>query len=214
MTTTVDDTKPASAETNGAAAETSTAPPETKAVTDDTKPASKAAKVKKPASFKRVLPCLLTDKEKLDIGDAIVEADDEISALEDQKKSASDGFKAKIELAEGERRELVQKLRTGMEEREVACVEKFDFERNTVEEIRTDTNARLSSRAMTPDERQGELNLPDPPARKADPAPPAASDTDIEVTPDLLAAADKAAAEEGGAVKPVRRQRKATTEQA
>ena len=169
-------------------------------VVDDTKPASKAGKAPPPPkAYKERLPCKLTDKERLEIGALIVAADDEISTLEEDKKSASDGFKAKIELAQGRHRELVQKLRSGEEVRAVDCIERFVFERNTVEEIRTDTNARLSERAMTPDERQGKLALEDaPPARKAPDAPPTPpGPTDITVTPNMLADAERAAKEDG-----------------
>jgi hypothetical protein len=195
MTTTIDDTK-STEETPAAAA------PETRPK-DDTKPASKARKAPAPKAFKDRLPCRLTDKQKIDVGDLIVEADDKLSALEDEKKAAADSYKAKIELAEAARRELVQKLRTGSEVREVVCIERFVFERNAVETIRTDTMAKLSERAMTQDERQGKLDLGDTtpePERKAKPdaAPAAPASTDITVTPDLLASAEKAAAEEAG----------------
>ena len=195
MTTVVDETKPK----------------------DDTKPASRAGKAAPPPkAYKERLPCKLTDKEKLEIGNLLVAVDDEIDTLEDDKKSAADGFKAKIELAEGKRRELVQKLRSGEEVRAVECIERFVYERNAVEEIRTDTNQKLSERAMTADERQGKLPLEDvPPARRApDAAPGPDGPTDITVTPDLLADAEKAALEDGapGGAVPPRRRKKATTE--
>ena len=190
MTTVVDETKPK----------------------DDTKPASKAGKPPvAPKNYKERLPCKLTDPERLEVGNLIVLADDEVSQLEDQKKEAADGFKARIELAEGKRRELVGKLRSGTETRLVDCIERFVWERGAVQEIRTDTNAVLSERAMTADERQGKLPLDEaPPPRKADAAPPSPSATDITVTPDLLAGAEKAVAEDaaaGGAVPPKRRPR-------
>src|ERR1019366_8542198 len=81
MTTTADETK-------------------TPTKTDDTKPASKAVQAAPPKNYKERLPCKLTDKEKLGIGDLIVLAEDEVSRLEDEKKSAADSFKAKIELAQ------------------------------------------------------------------------------------------------------------------
>jgi hypothetical protein len=49
---------------------------------------------------------------------------------------------------------------------------------------------------MTNDERQGKLELPDPPARKPDAAPPPPAATDITVTPGLLEAAEKGVASE------------------
>lgn len=109
---------------------------------------------KPPRSFTERMPCKLTDQDLLRIGKEAAAAEIEIGTLEDERKNANDGYKAKIALAEQRRSELLATIRTETEVRDVECIEEFVFATNTVRVTRVDTGAVVRQRAMSRSERQ------------------------------------------------------------
>lgn len=164
---------------------------------------------KPPRCFSEKITCKLSDTDIVRISDEIVQADEEASELEDERKSVNDGFKARISLAEQRRADLIAKVRSKTELREVEVIEEFLFSTNTVRVSRADTKEVLRERAMTSNERQEELPLSDPAPvdRTADtePPPPAEDGTDIT---DPQAALDGSDPDAKPAKKTTKRKRK------
>ena len=105
----------------------------------------------------RTLPVKLTADEialkARELGQKISEHDQ----LEADKKSASDGFKTRIELADDAIRALGRVVRDGKEYREVEVEERRDEHAKTIETYRLDLGERIDVRPMTRDELQAEL---------------------------------------------------------
>jgi hypothetical protein len=115
---------------------------------------------KPPRSFREKMPCKLTDEELVVRGASLADALAETERLDGERKNVNDGYKAKIELAEGKARELAGVLRSKTETREIEMLEEYIFATNTVRVIRADTKEVVRERAMTKAERQEELPLP------------------------------------------------------
>lgn len=88
-------------------------------------------------------------------------------SLDEQKKIAADGFKSEIAKVEAEITNVSNAIATGKEERELEVWEDFQFETNTVNIRRCDTDAVVKTRAVTLAERQRLLpGLEEPKAKK------------------------------------------------
>ncbi len=72
------------------------------------------------------LKCLLTDQEKLQCGEDLANATNELNVIEADKKRINDDFKSKTSAAEAEVATLSNKLRSGYEFRDVPCEISFD----------------------------------------------------------------------------------------
>lgn len=112
-------------------------------------------------SFKELLPCQLTEREKLSKGQELVARLGEKEELEERMKSAASAFKRQITVKDEESRKLSGEIRTGIEHRQIECRVIASFAQNSVETMRMDTGEVIRSRAMLPEERQGALELSD-----------------------------------------------------
>lgn len=72
------------------------------------------------------LRCLLNDSEKLETGQQLADATNELTEIESDKKRVADDFKSKLSSAESEVAILSSKLRSGYEFRDVECLVAFD----------------------------------------------------------------------------------------
>jgi hypothetical protein len=171
---------------------------------------------KPPRCFTEKMACKLSNEDILVIADQIEKADAEACALEDDRKATNDTFKAKIALAEQRRADLIAKVRSKTEMRDVELVEEFLFSTNTVRISRADTKALVRERAMTRAERQEELPLGTKAAKKEDVAKgaerapasePPILGTEIEDPQTLLGSA----ADDGGEEKAKGKRRRRST---
>ncbi len=105
------------------------------------------------------LPVRLTPEEKARKSEQLVKALEDKDGLESAKKAASDDFKQRLTLKDGEVKKLTREVSTGVEYRDVACEEVMAFGRNQVDLIRQDTGEIVSSRSMRPEERQGAMEF-------------------------------------------------------
>lgn len=107
--------------------------------------------------FTKNLKVALTKDEVLSAAESLARTLDELNSLEDDKKSLTDSFKAKITEAEARATQFKAKVRDKYEWRPVDCEETRDPTEGTVVVVRLDTNETIEDRKMTYDERQGQL---------------------------------------------------------
>jgi hypothetical protein len=107
----------------------------------------------------RTLRCRLTERELLERGHRLASLHAEISSLEDARRSSASEYKSQIDLAEAQLSAIAREVRSGAQERQVEVRREKDFDRNVEEVIRLDTGEVVETRALTPQERQGELHL-------------------------------------------------------
>lgn len=112
-----------------------------------------------PRRFEGLLPCKLTDDERLERLDELETAMGLADTLEADRKLANDGAKARIKLQMERVRELRETLRTKTEERNVEQCERFDLRRCTAQTIRQDTGEIVSERALRQSELQPDLPM-------------------------------------------------------
>ena len=114
----------------------------------------------------RMLPCKLTEKERAKLAEDLESNMTKIESIEQQKKTADDGFKKDIGLLEEAQGKLRTMIRTGAEEREVKCEEVTDYVHGEVRVTRLDTKETFSKRNLTKTEAQLPLLPKDKPAGK------------------------------------------------
>lgn len=136
-----------------------------------------------PRRFVEALPCKLTADELLVIGKEVVKAEADVHRLEDERKEHNDRFKTQIATAEQRRSDLIAKLDSETEIRDVELIEHFVFETNTVIVRRTDTDEIYSERAMRLHERQADLPFETEPSESSDDVEAAAVDRTAETEP-------------------------------
>lgn len=114
-----------------------------------------------PRIYEDFLPCLLTEKELSEQGQLLAAVLAEVEDIEAEKKSAMEVFKGRIEKVDARAHELAAIIRAKSVKRAVECHEFKIYELGLVRAIRVDTGEQLNERAMTSNERQRELELPD-----------------------------------------------------
>jgi hypothetical protein len=147
-----------------------------------------------PRRFEQMLPCTLTDDELRERGDEIVKVLQTIDDIKAEKKIATDGLKARIQIQESRGREIREAIRSKSEDRSVECIESFHFRLGVARVTRTDTGEQVSERALRASERQPSLPLPEPQmsladAQHADDLEPEAPGSGDIVDPDAVLAA-------------------------
>ena len=110
-------------------------------------------------AFKTLLKCALTEKEMLAYAKEMAEISGEITAIEEDMKAVAQEFKSRLAGKSARFSAIGQRVQNGAEFREIDCVREFDYSAGLVTEIRRDTCDKLNTRAMTDDEKQGELGL-------------------------------------------------------
>lgn len=103
---------------------------------------------------KMVLPCVLTDRERLEYGENIARTIQAIGETKEAAKAAADDFKAKAsELEKGLALEA-RVLRLGKVGREVEVEILLNYRVGYVRTVRRDTGEEIERRPMTSVERQ------------------------------------------------------------
>lgn len=110
-------------------------------------------------TFKKKLPCELSDEEFRERAKELADVDEEIAHLEGEKKTAMEGFKNTIGGRVSRKLELRGIVQNNEEEREVECKWTKDYKGQELKLTRLDTVEQIDSRTMTQLELQGELDL-------------------------------------------------------
>ena len=105
------------------------------------------------------LPCLLTDREKMSFGIVLAQKQAQIEANEDAKRASMSQFKSQNDILIAQIRELSRKIRDGFENRDVDCLEVFDWANGKVTCTRIDTGEVIWHRDIIDEERQQTIPL-------------------------------------------------------
>ncbi len=103
----------------------------------------------------------LDDQQVLEAADQLTRALDLIVAIEEEKKETVANFTAKTKAAEGEALGLTNRGRNKWDYAKIDCVQAMDNTKGCVIEVRLDTMAVTSERAMNAEERQSKFYWPD-----------------------------------------------------
>lgn len=105
----------------------------------------------------RFLPVQLT-KAEVDVKhNELIEAMDALDQVEREFEEVKKEFKTKIQARENRIEEVRNVIKSGFERRDVECVQRFNYDKLTVEDLRSDTKEVVATRAMTQKERQHNL---------------------------------------------------------
>lgn len=103
---------------------------------------------------RRLLPCVLTDRERLEYGESMARTVVEIGKKEDERKAAAEKFKAELSDLERQKNIDARIISTGKIEREVEVRILLDYRACSVRVTRHDTGEVIEHRPMTNLERQ------------------------------------------------------------
>ena len=107
--------------------------------------------------IKEMLPCKLTNDERLSRADDLANAVQSVDQIKQEKKSLVRQIDARLSAAESKRDELSDVVASGREYREVIVEQIFDYEAGKVREVRRDTGEKIAERDLTDEEKQGSL---------------------------------------------------------
>lgn len=105
------------------------------------------------------LSCELNEMEWQNASRDLADAHKEVGVQEQRKKDINKELTHDVDLAKAKRNKLADMVSTRRELRDVTVEVKYDYELGTVTKTRTDTEEVISSREMTDQERQAELDL-------------------------------------------------------
>ena len=108
----------------------------------------------------RRLPVNLNDRDVLDRGQKLAQAEHDLSSIELDKKSANDGFKKSIEAVSSRIGELAAAIRDRVEIQDVDVAVEDDSERMEHCVIRRDTGETVERYPFTEAEKQKRLFVP------------------------------------------------------
>jgi DNA segregation ATPase FtsK/SpoIIIE-like protein len=109
--------------------------------------------------FVQPLKVDLTEKELIEKGAQMAQAQDEAEKQTAEAKNIASQYKSKIDALKLQISTLAGLVRSKSEFRPVDCERRFVFERGVVEEVRMDTKAVVNVRQMTFQEKQPDLPL-------------------------------------------------------
>lgn len=109
----------------------------------------------------RKLPVQLSESEKALRGEEMAREVANHARLEVEKKEETKRLGELVKQSDERIAELATQVNTGIEQREVRCIELLDHGRNLVELQRTDTREVIDSRPMRADERQTRMPFDD-----------------------------------------------------
>lgn len=118
--------------------------------------------------FSKNLKCKLTTDEKALISERVVELVSKKEEVERQKAAASAHHGGKLKEIWSEIAELSQRHREGEEYREVECYTEFHWDEGVAKVIRSDNFEMISSRVITDNERQMNLDEIEPDANETE----------------------------------------------
>lgn len=107
------------------------------------------------------LSCELNELEWQNAARDLADAHKEVAVQEQRKKDITKELTHDVDLAKAKRNKLADAVSTRRELRDVTVEVKYDYELGTVTKTRTDTDEVISSREMTDQERQAELDFHD-----------------------------------------------------
>lgn len=107
----------------------------------------------------RVLPVVRSQEEKADLADQLADALADKAKYVDAAREAKKTFKKRIKACDQEVAGLHEDMALRFVDGEVKIECTWDFQLNTYLEKRLDTGEIIEHRAMTSQERQGELDL-------------------------------------------------------
>lgn len=106
------------------------------------------------ATYKRQLPCKITDEESQAKGSKAAKLQDQAEELQEQLNISLKDLRADIKQKRGEIRGLLKEIAAGTEDRDVVCYDDKDFRKGEIRTHRADSGEVVDRRAMTADERQ------------------------------------------------------------
>lgn len=106
---------------------------------------------------KDVLPCELTDDERLRFADELAESTQQAEQARLNKQSTMQVHNTEIKVAEARRERLANIVASKIEYRDVIVEEKTDFDNDRFTRERTDTGEILVNRKLTDYEKQATL---------------------------------------------------------
>lgn len=119
-------------------------------------------------TFYRDLRCELTDSEVAAVAEELALQVGEREKTETAKASAAAAFGATLKAQAQEIGLLGRKVRDKAEQRAIECQRIADYKQGVMETVRLDTGEVISRRALTVEERQGQLlPLEAPPAEQS-----------------------------------------------
>lgn len=107
------------------------------------------------------LSCELNEIQWQTAARDLADSNKEVATQEQRKKDINKELTHDVDLAKAKRNKLADMVSTRRELREVTVEVKYDYELGTVTKVRTDTEEVISSREMTDQERQAELEFHD-----------------------------------------------------
>ena len=107
------------------------------------------------------LSCELNELEWQNAARELADAHKEVAHQEQRKKDITKELGHDVGIAKAKESKLADTVATRRELREVTVEVKYDYELGTVTKTRTDTGEVISSREMTDQERQAELDFQD-----------------------------------------------------
>ena len=105
----------------------------------------------------RELRCPLSEAERHQRAERVAELLEQIETIEAEQASARSRFKSRLEVAELEKRVVLDEFRTGAAMRAVQCELHVDLVSARAQWVRTDTGELLAERGLRDEERQGLL---------------------------------------------------------
>ena len=115
--------------------------------------------VKKTTKETQTLKCELTEEELRTAGQDLARNLDEIEALNDSLKEVKADYKAQIESKEASAKVQRNKVRNKYDYRGVTCTRTEDYKAGSVIVVRDDTGSIVTSRKMSPEERQQKMEF-------------------------------------------------------
>lgn len=107
------------------------------------------------------LSCELNEMEWQNAARDLADAHKEVATQEQRKKDITKELTHDVDIAKAKRNKLADAVSTRRELRDVTVEVKYDYELGTVTRTRTDTDEVISTREMTDQERQAELDFHD-----------------------------------------------------
>ena len=107
----------------------------------------------------RLLKCMLTEEEIRVAGDTLARNLDELEVLDDKLKEIKADFKAQIEAKEAAAKVQRNLVRNKYDYRNTPCTMILDYTEGTVVVTRDDTEAIVSDRKMSMEEKQMDLGF-------------------------------------------------------
>lgn len=105
----------------------------------------------------KLLPCHLSDEERLAFADQLAEANESVEAAIANRKSLMQQMAAEVNQAVARRDKINNIVASKTEYREIDIEVTFDFDKGRVIQHRKDTGEEIINRPMTQKERQANL---------------------------------------------------------